>query len=160
MSLMTQTMMAVGLTVLAGLTSMQPNWFPSFGTIESVYEGSAQGWIILKADQSIADYYIHQLRFKYPKIQLPMRGPHITIVAGHKDVNSPHEHIVNKINGWTIRFEYEHLVRTNGRAFWLDVRSWGLDNIRARLGLPPRKDRPFHLTIGNIKNLALGVQVP
>lgn len=60
--------------------------------------------------------------------------------------------------GEEAKFEYDGVIMSDERYFWVGVWSEELENLRTSLGLPARKyalgDRfpaPFHFTIGNVK---------
>lgn len=120
--------------------------YSSFGTIDYNDTEFKPGWLIVLICTDLAKYY-----GRFRKMALPARGPHITFVAGEKEEVQFDFNILKQYHGRRVDFEYDNIVYTNGRAFWLEVKSKQLDDIREELGLKKMK-WSLHATIGNIKN--------
>lgn len=74
------------------------------------------------------------------------RGSHVTFIRGEPKVND----LWGKRTG-DVDFLYAHVLRSdNGRHVWLDVLCPGIHEIRNELGLPPKTNMSFHLTIGRL----------
>ncbi len=109
-----------------------------------------RGWLIAEADHELASY-ISKLLWSITcptNYKFPMRGPHITVVAGEKEENKFSFDELVKYNNNIIKFTWNWPLYTNGRAYWLNIMSDDLAEIRRDLGLVERK---LHLTIGNTK---------
>jgi hypothetical protein len=123
--------------------------FKSSGKLEYRNEG----WVTLIPSSSIGRYYrwwvektIHQ------KTNVPMKGWHITVVAGKYEDCSLHP-AWKKHENEIIEFEYDHNVVDDFTSYWLTIYSRRLEEIRLELGLYPFPKFPFHLTVANLKNL-------
>lgn len=126
---------------------MKSQTFKSSGTLDYNDTDFKPGWLIVKVDTGLAEYYLHSMLLG--RSNFPARGPHITVTCGEKESTSFNFQVLHVYHGKIVDFTYGTAIGTNGRAFWLDCNSVALDKIRKDLGLPPRK---FHLSIGNIKN--------
>lgn len=107
-------------------------------------------WLVVYAYDEIIDYY----RKLEPalKLQPPRHGAHITVVSG-KYEEPPNKEAWNKYHLESIEFEYEAGAKDNGEYFWLTVHCERFEEIRKELGLNPTIPVPWHLTIGNLKNV-------
>jgi hypothetical protein len=85
------------------------------------------------------------------KLQLPMHGGHITVIAGKYERITKNFELWRKYEGETINFEYSNEVLHDDNYYWLTVRCKRIEDIRCELGLPPTIKWPWHLTIGNLK---------
>jgi hypothetical protein len=86
-------------------------------------------------------------------------GSHISVIRGEKPKNIS---AWKKYDGKKIWFEYDPLyINTNGKHWWVRIKSPELEKIRLELGLPnqptsfnKRRNKksvnPFHLTIGRV----------
>ena len=120
--------------------------YSSIGIIESHKEGFKSNWVIVKTDSEIARYY--NSFFNFP-IDLPARGPHITIIAGEKESLIFPINEFKYLDNTNVEFKYHNTVYTNGKAFWLEVFSEEINTIRVKHGLAHKQ---LHLTVGNVKN--------
>jgi hypothetical protein len=98
-------------------------------------------------------------------------GPHISVIRGDRDFSSSASQGVRKRNVMPIWGKYENkkiwfefnpeYLNTNGKHWWIRVKSLELEEIREELGLTPQPtyyDRrlgawrvnPFHITIGHM----------
>jgi len=109
-------------------------------------------WLILLVDDEIAKYYQHIIYLWDRRLKLnhPMHGAHITIIAGKYEDVSNHPNW-KKYHNHKIEFEYSVDIGTNGCYFWLPVKCKQFEDIRVELGLSPTIPYPWHLTIGNSK---------
>jgi len=74
---------------------------------------------------------------------------HVTMVRSEKPIlieNLP-------CRGKVVSFEYNSQVKTNGRKFWLEVICPQLANMRDALGLKKQPTFPFHVTVGENKQI-------
>lgn len=130
--------------------------YSSFGQLQTLSKDQKPGWWYVKCDDGIADYYLSFLKLQYPKIQKPMNGCHLTVIAGEKEDYRPDDLISQRFHGSYIEFQYDNAIYFNGRAFWLEAESRDAERVREVCGLPPQRiGRGFHITIGNIKNVIL-----
>ena len=111
-------------------------------------------WMIIKVDEEICRYYrnLVYLHNRYLKLNPSRNGAHITIIAG-KYETPVHKHLWNKYEGEKIDFKYNPEINTDGEYFWVEVECKRAEEIRKELGLSPKIIQPWHLTVGNVKNL-------
>lgn len=124
--------------------------FQSYGRIMKPSFEQKEGWFVLKADDSIGDYYNWFYRRAFKDWDSCMNGCHITFVAGEKDDRIVNKEELSIFYDKDINFYYDSTIYTNGRAFWLPVISKDLEDIRLFLGLKPKI--LYHITLGNNKN--------
>ena len=119
------------------------------GKIE--YRGT---WIICAVSQTIMEYY-HAMAKKHlhlPKLNKPYNAAHITVVAGkYEDLTTHSRWKLHQ--GREINIAYNSFLTEMGGYFWLEVVSPELTEIRRELGLTDIPKHPFHITIGNLKNV-------
>jgi hypothetical protein len=119
------------------------------GIIKKSSVDQKPNWYYIICDESIANYYkwffSRGLNTWYPS----MNGVHITIVAGEKEKVPINCELIDRYLNTNVEFNYDNIIYTNGRAFWLNCHSEYIDNIRYKMNLPKRN---LHLTLGNIKN--------
>ena len=121
-------------------------WYSSHG-----YLSYSNSWIVLKCGQGIIDYYKYWIEFKKNfKINKPLHGSHITVVAGKYEDVSFHKYW-RKYDGQVVKFEYDGCIKSDGSYFWAEVKSEKLEEIRRELGLASTPKWPFHLTIGSLR---------
>lgn len=104
-------------------------------------------WLMLTCDEELAAYY-RQLLFKERCIKLNPRciwGAHISVIRGEKPLTG----WWGKNKGLELDFEFDGIVRDDGRYYWMDVVAPQLAAIRVSYGLSPAPYFNFHLTIGN-----------
>jgi hypothetical protein len=109
-------------------------------------------WLLLNADLSIVDYYLHWIKKNYwlDKVQKPKHGSHISVIRGEIIEDSLFYQHWKKYHSNKIEFEYSNDITNNGEHFWLPVYSKELEKIRTELGLPKTPEYNFHLTIGRL----------
>ena len=98
-------------------------------------------------------HWLIQRRFGVTLNQ-PENPPHITLITG-EDINSETWNFACK---WVksntfkdVELLIQHL-NTNGKYWWIPVRSSSFENFRTRLGLNARPYWNFHFTIGRASN--------
>jgi hypothetical protein len=121
-----------------------------------VYSPSVKGkcdptWVILQCDDDIVDYYKWFLNKRGVKLDALMWGSHVSIIRGeaYDKINNNNIEKWKYNDGQYIEFKYGDLV-TNGIHWWLEVQSDELEQMRLNLGLKPRPDFGFHITIGKV----------
>lgn len=106
-------------------------------------------WCIVICDQGIVDFYAWLLkRHGTPIMKGSSSGPHISFIKG-----IPPTHSKDKwgYNPGPITFYYSNIIRTdNDRHAWLDCWSDQLIELRAELGVPPKPNMSYHLTLGRL----------
>lgn len=123
------------------------HYFKSYAYIRGSDRSQKPGWYYLLLDKDISLYYQYLSKQRWG---LPLNRVHITFIAGEKD-----DRIVlqSELEPWLstpIQFEYSNILESDGRSFWLDVRSCELDMIRRELDLSLKKFG-YHITLGNNK---------
>jgi len=104
-------------------------------------------WLILSCDPEIGEYYSWLLLKQHcVKLRRPGWKAHISVIRGEKVVNST---AWGKYAGRRVGFEYEPIVKTNGKHYWLSVESEDLLDVREFYGLPRVTYPKLHLTLGN-----------
>jgi hypothetical protein len=122
--------------------------YTSSGVIMPPKLNQKYGWYHLSVCTDLAKYYQSLSKTYWA---LPLNGPHITFISGEKDERFVTTNEMLLYIGQEIQFEYDNVVWTNGKAFWLTAYSPQLLAIRAVFKLPPPR-LGFHITLGNIKN--------
>ena len=84
------------------------------------------------------------------KLQPPMHGSHITVIAGKYEPNHI-EQYWKKYDGQSVEFQYSPEIGSDDTYFWLPVFCKEFKSVRIELGLTPTIPIPWHLTIGNLK---------
>lgn len=108
--------------------------------------GDPKWWVILDCCPELIAYYRSLvLKLHGIKLQKPLWGPHISVVRGD---NPPNKEVWAKHTGKVIEFEYESWIVDNGKHWWLEVECPELVALRLELGLPPKPDFDFHITLG------------
>lgn len=125
--------------------------FPCYGKIVSSGASQKPGWYYLSIDPDIGLYYGKLWSKGNKPWNLPLNGPHITFISGEKDKRIVSIDEMKDYLGLLIEFAYNPIIKTNGRAFWIDVNIPSLNDIRMKLGLGVYYRSSFHLTLGNIK---------
>ncbi len=108
------------------------------------------GWYYVSVDDQISEYYHWFYSRGLKKWSKSLNGCHMTFIAGERENRIVTQEEILPFLYDQIDFEYENIIYTNGRAFWLNARSPQLNKIREQLNLPPRNN--LHITLGNIKN--------
>lgn len=107
-------------------------------------------WVLLKCDVDIIRYNNYWLKKKGIDIHThSLFGSHVTIVKGPKE--PPNKNNWNFRNREKIEFEYGNFILDNGSHWWVLARCPAFGEIREKLGLSPKPDMNFHLTIGRSK---------
>ncbi len=118
-------------------------------------------WLKLHVPHSIILYYKWWInKALHVKVSTPTHGAHITVVTGKCNpiTRVPYEPIVDKKN-WgkyenqSVSFTYDPYIHEGDVYFWTTVYSEELGDIREELGLPRERYHPYHITVGNKKNL-------
>jgi hypothetical protein len=108
-------------------------------------------WALLICDNEIIRYYNYWLlKQGIYNIQgeSSVHGSHISVIKGEKPTNPE---LWKKYHKKQIEFSYSNEVFSNDTYWWLLVKSDEIEHIRIELGLPPKANMNFHLTIGRKK---------
>lgn len=107
----------------------------------------------------LCEYYSWFLLKRFNlKLNKPLRGSHITIIADRietKDLMQSYEEVKAKYHKKDIQFEYDISPWTNGEHWWLSVHCPEAEDIREEAKLPRQPYFSFHLTIGVATHLML-----
>lgn len=105
-------------------------------------------WALVICDWGIIDFYAWLLKkWGRPVDTATPWGPHISWIKGEEPTNKA----VWGRKYPPMKFHYTNIVRCdNQQHAWVDVWCPKLHEIRAELGLKPRKKLNFHLTIGRL----------
>ena len=115
-------------------------------------------WAMVLADSAIIKYYAYLLKKQGIVVQKGSAyGAHISIVRGEAP---PMLEKWGLCNGEEVEFYYSHHIRTTPYHAWVDVYSDKLNELREKLGYPPKPiktlndgrtfERSYHLTIGRM----------
>jgi len=119
---------------------------PLTGSAEKMFK---PGWVIVRTDGDIDDYYRwFMFKEKGLILQSPAWGPHISIVRGEDVSAEIWEKKKAELNNSTVHFEYENFPKSNGVHWWLKVYCEELKYFRRDLGLTELPKWTFHLTLG------------
>lgn len=111
------------------------------------------GWITLWCNESIIKYYNYWIqRALHVKLNKPLYGAHITVIAGKYEDMREHD-CWKKYDGEEIKYYYDHDVKCDNGYYWLHIECPRLTEIRNEFGLSDLPKYYFHLTIGNTKNI-------
>jgi len=121
-------------------------WHYSSGTLK--YYPYGDWWVILYCDNGIIEYYRYYLEKRGIKLQKPKHGAHISIVRGEGEPEPEHKENWLWNDGGLVLFQYSNEVVFGETHVWLPVRSQSLDELRQYLGLAPKPQFRFHLTLG------------
>lgn len=141
-------------------------WFPATGTYrynpKMLGEHGGEWWLVIDCDPEITRYYrklyiAHKTGFqnlisKQDYIQEPFWAAHISVIKRDEPPNNK-KYLWNKYQGQEVSFFYTHTITQWGNYFASQVVCPSANKLRQELGLPPQPWNPFHLTIGNQKNL-------
>lgn len=110
-------------------------------------------WAKLDVPQSIIRYYQYWVKRELGiRLNTPMWKSHVSVIRGEVPTTFKSA-LWKKYQGKEIEFTYSPNLRMSETYVWLPVESPELEAIRVELGLRPKPKVPFHLTIGNTKNL-------
>lgn len=136
-------------------------WISSTGKFHA-YKGdkftqSHKAWMVINCDKSIMAFYLKQIERAGYEVSPPLAGSHISVVRNENVLNWDkwEEAIGSKAS-----FEYLPIVKTNGKHWWLQVRSAELEAYRVSFGLSPLPYFPFHLTVAVASKIEPIVQQP
>ena len=129
-------------------------WIPMKGQIRSgaslgVFDRNRPFWLILQCPKDIMWFYINQINqavadgFQEKVVGPPLADCHVSIVRDEKARRDPWK----AVQGRLVKFEYQPCLQTNGKHWWLPVRSKEVENLREHIGLRPRGYVPLHLTV-------------
>ena len=105
-------------------------------------------WVMLECEPGIFDSARASLGQAGIRLSRPLWGSHVSIVSGEPP---PHEERWRTRHGERVAFDYELAARTEGGFYWLDIACNELLDLRETLGLLRSPRRPFHLTLGRVK---------
>lgn len=129
----------------------EANWIKARGTIRTgtsyeKFHGANPFWLVVECDGGLADFYSDQIKKSGEEgdVNVPLAGAHISVVRNEKPRNKVtwQSCVRQKID-----YEYQPLLKTNGKHWWLPVRSEQLVQLRKEMGLFPFPSVPFHLTV-------------
>ena len=138
-----------------GLTSYYRSWIEK----ELSYDVPSQDW--LKKACLTSNERSWPITQKGVKTTRSAWGSHVSVIRGEKPVDV---RLWKKHSGRKIWFEYNpEYLNTNGKHWWVRIKSSQLEDIRLEMGLTPqptyyhrgsgeRMVNPFHLTIGHMLN--------
>ncbi len=108
-------------------------------------------WMKLDVPPSIVQYYQYWIRRELGiHLNTPIWKAHVTVVRGEE----PRRPVFwKRYQNELVEFEYSPEFKISETYAWLTVKSERLSEIRAQLGLRPEPRVPFHITIGNTKNV-------
>lgn len=115
---------------------------------------SPNWWLVVDCDPSIGEYYrhlYHLARNRCVHLVRPAWKEHISVVRDEEPRDRDFWEIYT---GHTVKFWYKPEPETDGSYYWLDVECPALSIIREELGLHPRPEYPFHITIGHTEEAA------
>ena len=108
------------------------------------FSKSHPSWMVLNCHPTIMTFYLNQIQREGFDVVEPLAGSHISVVRNER---VPAKHIWKQNLGRTCLFEYIPRVETNGKHWWLPVRSTDLSDFRLSIGLKEQPRHPFHLTV-------------
>jgi len=110
-------------------------------------------WVILECDEELRRMYASLFMSDTGiKIHGPKFGSHVSVIRGEEEGIVPGLWERN-LQGPTVSFEYEDVIRYENSYVWLDVRSRQLEDLREGLGLTKAPPFGYHLTLGKEANL-------
>jgi len=126
-----------------------------------VINGGQDWWLSINCCPDLGRYYRTLFimgTWNTRPIQIPTYAPHVSIV---KRIEPPNKRAWGKYKNKKIQFFYNHTIHYKKPYYGLMVSCPEADRIRKELGLRPMADplwsidmsMPYHLTIGNDKNL-------
>lgn len=108
-------------------------------------------WCKVDVHPSIIHYYQYWVKRELGiHLNTPIWKAHITVVRGEEPKK---KFLWKKYEGREIVFEYSPALRMSETYTWIQVESPDLEELRVELGLKPQPRVPFHITIGNTKNV-------
>lgn len=119
--------------------------YPYSSTGELKWNLTGPGTVMLLCDPEIIRYYTWFLAKKGVRLEYPKFSSHISVLRDEPYAPG----LEGSSEGAFVTFSYGDLV-TNGKHWWLEVKSPALDAFRRRLGLPEHRRSGFHLTLGRI----------
>lgn len=143
-------------------------WFKSSGKYrynpKGLGDSGGEWWLVVDCDPGITEYYrklytmwvtgrpklIPELSGKL--IQAPFWRAHISIVKRDEPPDD-RKHLWHKYAGQTVEFLYSNEMGRYGPYWACNVICEHASDVREELGLPREPWNPFHITIGNTKNL-------
>lgn len=105
--------------------------------------------IVLLNNLDLCKYYCWFIKKRYNlELQMPQRGLHFTVINDRISNKRAYQQVKKKYNNTTIDLEYAIDPRTDGKHWWLGVRSEDAEKIRVECGESARPFWGFHLTVG------------
>ena len=129
-------------------------WIKSTGRIISgkslgVFDRDRPFWLVLNCSKDIMFFYLNQIKNEEHQVSTPLAGSHISVVRKER----PRRDAWEASHGLSFSFEYQPMVHTNGRHWWLPVRSNALLDLRESFGLNRIPHSPLHLTVACSANV-------
>lgn len=114
-------------------------------------KGFQSSWLKADVSNSIRNYYSWWVAREARMIMnKPLWSSHITVIRGETPKRAE---FWKKYEGKIIEFSYSIPICMSDKYCWLKVVAPELEAIRMELGLSRQPRVPFHLTIGNFKNV-------
>jgi len=108
-------------------------------------------WAKLDVPRSVVQYYQYWVKRELGiHLNTPIWKAHITVMRGEEPRK---QWLWKKYQNKEIEFSYTPDIRMSETYAWIPAQSEQLEQIRTELGLRPQPRVPFHITIGNTKNL-------
>ena len=115
-------------------------------------------WAKVDVPASVIRYYQYWVRRELGiKLNTPIWKAHITVLRGEIPKK---QWLWKKHEGKQIEFTYSPNLRMSETYVWIPVESPELEDIRMELGLRAQPRVPFHITVGNTKNLEKNIEEP
>lgn len=102
----------------------------------------------MQCDMGIIYYYEWFLAKKGVKTIRPLWGAHISVLRGEEP---PNKEAWKKYNGEILEFTSTGCLDSNEWYWWIDVECPRLEEIRAEMGLRPKPEFDYHITIGKVQ---------
>lgn len=109
--------------------------------------GYVPWWALLRCDPGIIGFYGWLCKKHGIPLIKPRDGAHISVVKGEEP---QHRQLWGCPRPTVALWYAAHVRYDNGRHAWLDVWSDDLNALRADLGLPPKINMSYHMTLGQL----------
>lgn len=105
--------------------------------------------IVLIDNLDFCKYYCWYINKRYNlDLQIPQRGLHFTVINDRVSNKKKYNYGKEKFNNKIVELEYSIDPRSDGKHWWLGVKSEDGETIRTVCGLDAKPFWGFHLTIG------------
>lgn len=131
---------------ISGKITFDPSDLTKKHEKQSTWKSTA---IVLIDNLDFCKYYSWFVKKRYNlELQMPQRGLHFTIINDKVSDMKLYDDTRKKYNNSIVNLEYAVDPRTDGKHWWLAVRSEDAQIIRDSCGLEPKPYWGFHLTTG------------